>query len=78
MIGNGSLPGGQPPPPSNADSTTATLDDLKKLELSLVSQIKAMMMELVAPKPNPAIDPKASADVSPPKANPFPLVDFVS
>jgi hypothetical protein len=54
------------------------LDDLKKLELSIVRQMKAMMMELVAPKPNPAVDPKASAEVPPRKANPFPLVGFVA
>jgi hypothetical protein len=38
--------------------------------------MKAMMVELVAPKPNPVVDPKASDDVPTPKAT-FPLVDFV-
>ncbi|KAK1643686.1 hypothetical protein QYE76_061491 [Lolium multiflorum] len=67
-----------PAPSSPVDTTTATLDDLKKLESSIVNQMKAMMMELVAQKPNPIVDPKASAEDPPPKANPFPLVDFVA
>ncbi|KAK1692565.1 hypothetical protein QYE76_009262 [Lolium multiflorum] len=65
-----------PAPSSPIDSTTATLDDLKKLESSIVAQMKAMMMELVVQKPNPP--PKASAEDPPPKANTLPLVDFVA
>jgi hypothetical protein len=61
-----------PAPSSPIDSTTATLDDLKKLESSIVAQMKAMMMELVVQKPNPP--PKASAEDPPPKANPFLLL----
>ena len=76
MVVNGSLPGEQPPS-SKADSTTATLDDLKKLESSIVSQMKAMMMELITPKPNPIIDTKRGVDVPPPQVNIFPLVGFV-
>ncbi|KAK1620182.1 hypothetical protein QYE76_025699 [Lolium multiflorum] len=73
---NGS-PSLEPPAPSSPiDSTTATLDDLKKLESSIVAQMKAMMMELVVQKPNPP--PIASAEVPPPKANTLPLVDFVA
>ncbi|KAK1616573.1 hypothetical protein QYE76_022090 [Lolium multiflorum] len=75
---NGSLPGEQSSPPSIVDSTPATLDDLKKLESSIVSQMKAMMMELIAPKPTPIIDPKASVDVPPQQVNTLPLVDFVA
>ncbi|KAK1630880.1 hypothetical protein QYE76_005195 [Lolium multiflorum] len=71
---NGFLPGEQSPPPSIVDSTPATLDDLKKLESSIVSQLKAMMMELIAPKSTP----KASVDVPPPQVNTLPLVDFVA
>ncbi|KAK1664531.1 hypothetical protein QYE76_052690 [Lolium multiflorum] len=77
-VENGSLPGELPPPPSTVNSTTATLDDLKKLESSIVNQMKAMMMELVAPKPTPTIDPNASAEVPPPKVTSFPLIDFVA
>ncbi|KAK1664933.1 hypothetical protein QYE76_053092 [Lolium multiflorum] len=73
---NGSLPGELPPPPSTVNSTTATLDDLKKLESSIVNQMKAMMMELVAPKPTPTIDPNASDEVPP--VTSFPLIDFVT
>jgi hypothetical protein len=36
------------------------------------------MMELVAQKPTLIEDPKASAADPPPKANQFPLVDFVA
>jgi hypothetical protein len=54
------------------------LDDLKKLESSIISQMKAMMMELVAQKPTPTEDPKASAADPTPKASQFPLVDFVA
>ncbi|KAK1653911.1 hypothetical protein QYE76_071716 [Lolium multiflorum] len=75
---NGSLPGEQSPPPSIVDSTPATLDDLKKLDSSIVCQMKAMMMELMAPKPTPIIDPKASVDVPPQQVNTLPLVDFVA
>ncbi|KAK1607074.1 hypothetical protein QYE76_030747 [Lolium multiflorum] len=71
---NGFLPGEQSPPPSIVDSTPATLDDLKKLESSIVSQFKAMMMELIAPKSTS----KASVDVPPPQVNTLPLVDFVA
>jgi hypothetical protein len=39
--------------------------------------MKAMMEELIAPKPNPIIDPKASTVVSPPITNPSPLLNFV-
>jgi hypothetical protein len=75
---NGS-PSLEPPAPSSPiDSTTATLDDLKKLESSIVNQMKVMMMELVAQKPTPIVDPKASAEDPPPKVNQFPLVDFVA
>jgi hypothetical protein len=75
---NGS-PSLEPPSPSSTiDGTTATLDDLKKLESSIVSQMKEMMMELVAQKPTPNDDPKASAEDTPPKASQFPLVDFVA
>jgi hypothetical protein len=38
--------------------------------------MKAMMSQLLAPKPNPIIDPKMSIGGSPSKANPFPLLDF--
>ncbi|KAK1644213.1 hypothetical protein QYE76_062018 [Lolium multiflorum] len=76
--GNGFLPGEQSPPPSIVDSTPATLDYLKKLESSIVSQMKAMMMELIAPKPTPIIDPKASVNVPPPQVDTLPLVDFVA
>ena len=59
---NGS-PAVEPPAPSSPiDSITATLDDLKKLESSIVNQMKAMMMELVAQKLNHIVDPKASAE----------------
>ncbi|KAK1665502.1 hypothetical protein QYE76_053661 [Lolium multiflorum] len=75
---NGFLPGEQSPPPSIVDSTPATLDDLKKLESSIVSQMKAMMMELIAPKPTPIIDPKASVNVPPQQVNTLHLVDFVA
>ena len=67
-----------PAPSSPVDSTTATLDDLKKLESSIVNQMKVMMMELVAQKPTPIVDPKASAEDPPPKVDQFPLVDFVA
>jgi hypothetical protein len=36
-----------------------------------------MMMELIAPKPNPIIDPKGSVDVPPQQVNTLPLVGFV-
>ncbi|KAK1678322.1 hypothetical protein QYE76_039170 [Lolium multiflorum] len=75
---NGFLPGEQSPPPSIVDSTPATLDDLKKLESSIVSQMLAMMMELIAPKSTPIINPNASVDVPPPQVNTLPLVDFVA
>jgi hypothetical protein len=39
--------------------------------------MKAMMMELIAPKPNPIIDPKGSVDVPPQQVNTLPLVGFV-
>ena len=74
---NGFLPGEQSSPSSIADNTPATLDDLKKLESSIVSQMKAMMMELITPKPNPIIDPKGGVDVPPSQVNTFPLVGFV-
>ncbi|KAK1679577.1 hypothetical protein QYE76_040425 [Lolium multiflorum] len=77
-VANGSPSLVPPAPSSPVDTTTATLDDLKKLESSIVNQMKAMMMELVAQKPNPSVDPKASAEDLPPKANSFPLVDFVA
>jgi hypothetical protein len=77
MVVNGSLPGEQSPPPSIADSTPATLDDLEKLKSSIVSQIKAMMMELIAPKPTHIIDPKASVNVPPQQVNTLPLDGFV-
>ena len=67
-----------PAPSSPIDTTTAMLDDLKKLESSIVNQMKVMMMELVAQKPNPSVDPQASAENPPPKATSFPLVDFVA
>ncbi|KAK1669936.1 hypothetical protein QYE76_058095 [Lolium multiflorum] len=75
---NGFLPGEQSPPPSIVDSTPATLDDLKKLESSIVSQMKAMMMELIAPKSTPIINPNASVDVPPLQVNTLPLGDFVA
>jgi hypothetical protein len=76
-LGVVNVPGEQPPPPTNTASTTATLDDLKKLESSILSQMKAMLEELIVPKPNPTIDPKASTGGSPPLAIPFPLLNFV-
>jgi hypothetical protein len=74
---NGSLPGEQSPPPSIADNIPTTLDDLKELESSIISQMKAMMMELISPKPNTIIDPKGSVDVPPQQVNILPLVGFV-
>jgi hypothetical protein len=54
------------------------LDDLQKLEPSILSKMQAMMSKLLAPKPNPIPidDPKVSAGGTPSKANPFPLLDF--
>jgi hypothetical protein len=72
-VANGSPSLVPPAPSSPIDTTTATLDDLKKLESSIVNQMKAMMMELVAQKPTPTEDPKASAAEPPPKASQFPL-----
>jgi hypothetical protein len=46
------------------------LDDLKKLESSILSQMKAMMAELLAPKPTPIIDPKVVTEASTPQVNP--------
>ncbi|KAK1616982.1 hypothetical protein QYE76_022499 [Lolium multiflorum] len=77
-VANGSPSLVPPAPSSPINTTTATLDDLKKLDSSIVSQMKAMMMELVSQKPNPSVDPKASAEDLPPKDNSFPLVDFVA
>ena len=73
-LGEVTLPVEQAPPPMA--STVATLDDLKKLESSILSQMQAMMSELLAPKPNPIVDPKVSTGGSPSKANPFPLLGF--
>jgi hypothetical protein len=58
-LGDVSLPMEQAPPPSIA-ANTATLDDLKKLESSILAQMKAMMAELLAPKPTPVVDPKGA------------------
>ncbi|KAK1668095.1 hypothetical protein QYE76_056254 [Lolium multiflorum] len=77
VVVNGVLPREQSSPSSSADNTPATLDDLKKLESSIVSQLKAMMMELITPKSNPIIDTKRGVDVSPPQVNTFPCVGFV-
>ena len=73
-LGDVTLPVEQATPPMA--STPATLDDLKKLESSILSQMQAMMSELLAPKPNPIVDPKVSTGGSPSKANPFPLLGF--
>ena len=73
-LGDVTLPVEQETPPMA--STPATLDDLKKLESSILSQMQAMMSELLAPKPNPIVDPKVSTGGSPSKANPFPLLVF--
>ena len=76
-LGEVTLPMEQAPPPMA--STPAMLDDLKKLESSILSQMQAMMLELLAPKPNPIPmeDPKVSSGGSPSKANTFPLLGFV-
>ena len=75
-LGDVTLPMKQVPPPMA--STPATLDDLKKLESSILSQMQAMMSELLAPKQNPIPmeDPKVGTGGSPSKANPFPLLGF--
>ncbi|KAK1603983.1 hypothetical protein QYE76_027656 [Lolium multiflorum] len=77
VVVNGVLPREQTSPSSSADNTPATLDDLKKLESSIVSQLKAMMMELITPKSNPIIDTKRGVDVSSPQVDIFPCVGIV-
>ena len=74
-LGDVTLPVEQETPPMA--STSATLDDLKKLESSILSQMQAMMSELLAPKPNSTIDPKVGAEVSTPQDDPYPLLSFV-
>ncbi|KAK1630523.1 hypothetical protein QYE76_004838 [Lolium multiflorum] len=77
VVVNGVLPREQSSPSSSADNTPATLDDLKKLESSIVSQLKAMMMELITPKPNPIIDSKCGVNASPSQVDSFPCVEII-
>jgi hypothetical protein len=77
VVVNGVLSREQSSPSSSADNTPATLDDLKKLESSIVSQLKAMMMELITPQPNPIIDTSRGVNVSPSQVDSFPCVEIV-
>ncbi|KAK1670530.1 hypothetical protein QYE76_058689 [Lolium multiflorum] len=75
-LGDGALPVEQPTSPPPIAPTMATLDDLKQLESSILSQMRAMMSELLAPKPTPIVESKESTESPPPKANPYPLLGF--
>ncbi|KAK1647794.1 hypothetical protein QYE76_065599 [Lolium multiflorum] len=77
VVVNGVLPREQSSPSSSADNTPATLYDLKKLESSIVSQLKAMMMELITPKPNPIIDNNRGVNASPSQVDSLPCVEIV-
>ena len=77
VVVNGVLPGEQSSPSSISDNTPATLDDLKKLESSIVSLLKAMMMEFITPKPNPIIDTHRGVNVIPSHVDSFPCVEIV-
>jgi hypothetical protein len=55
-------------------SISATLDDLKQLESSIMSQMQALMAGFLGTKENPI----PSAEVSPSKASAeIPLIEFV-
>ena len=77
VVVNGALSREQSSPSSSADNTPATLYDLKKFESSIVSQLMAMMMELITPKPNPIIDTNRGVNVSPSQVDSFPCVEIV-
>jgi hypothetical protein len=77
--GHDALPEVLAPPPTTT-SIPASLDDLKKLESSILTQMQAMMADLLAPKttPTPQVTPIEDAGISPPKATaPNPLLPFI-
>jgi hypothetical protein len=79
VLGRETLPEVEAPPPSTT-CIPATLDDLKQLESSILTEMQVMMAEFLAPKakPIPQVTPIEDVGVSPPKPPAHnPLVGFI-